>query len=446
MEREIYADLLRWKDSPYRKPLILYGARQTGKSYILTKFANEEFEDAIIFNCEKDPRIKAVFERDFRVERMLSDMEVLAGQRLVPGKALIFIDEIQEAPRALTALKYFCEEFPQLHIVAAGSLLGLAIHEGVSFPVGKVDELNLYPLSFPEFVLARLGKEAYIRLRTGELEELESLSPVYQETLREYYFTGGMPEVVRGFIEGRDRESLRSLQKSILQDYALDISKHAKPEILGRIHQVWNSIPQQLAKSNKKFVYGDIQKGARAKDFELAIQWLQDAGMIYKISRVRKAGLPLKFYEDFSGFKLFLLDHGLMGAMTDTPIAQILMRENVFEEYKGTFTEQYVLEQLKCYADTGIYYYDSDTSKLELDFLIQSGNALVPIEVKAEENLRAKSLSQFYADHPDSRPIRLSMSEYRRQEWMTNLPLYAACRITSQGETRAAGIAITGQK
>ena len=209
----------------------------------------------------------------------------------------------------------------------------------------------------------------------------------------------------------------------------MDISKHAKPEILGRIHQVWNSIPQQLAKCNKKFVYGDIQKGARAKDFELAIEWLMDAGIVYKVSRVRKAGIPLKFYEDFSGFKLFLLDHGLMGAIVDAPASEILLSENVFEEYKGTFTEQYVMEQLKCYAETGIYYYDSDTSKLELDFLIQSENTLLPIEVKAEENLRSKSLLQFHLDHPDAKPLRISMSGYRKQEWLTNIPLFAACRI-----------------
>lgn len=431
MEREIYSQLRKWKESDHRKPLILYGARQVGKSYSVTHFGEKEFDDIVIINCEKDSRVKSVFEKNFRTERIISDLEILTGKKIIPGKTLLFLDEIQEAPKAITALKYFSEDMPQLHIIAAGSLLGLAIHEGVSFPVGKVDELNLYPMSFPEFVMARLGRDAYDRLMNGDLDELDSLAPLFTETLREYYFTGGMPEVVSGFLDGRDVNELRNIQKRILQDYSLDISKHAKPEILGRIHQVWNSIPQQLAKSNKKFVYGDIQKGARAKNFELAIEWLLDAGIIYKISRVRKAGIPLKFYEDFSGFKLFLLDHGLMGAMVDAPVSEILLSENVFEEYKGTFTEQYVMEQLKCYAGTGIYYYDSDTSKLELDFLIQSGNSLVPIEVKAEENLRSKSLSQFFSDHPDAKPIRVSMSGYRQQNWLTNIPLFAANRITS---------------
>ena len=429
MEREIYKDLLKWKNSAYRKPLILYGARQVGKSYILTEFGRNEFEDIVLLNCEKDARIKAVFENGYHTERILSDLEILAEKKIIAGKTLVFLDEIQAAPKAITALKYFCEDMPELHIAAAGSLLGLAIHEGVSFPVGKVDEMHLYPLSFPEFVLARLGRGAYDKLTMQPLEALDSLSSLYTDALREYYFTGGMPEVVRGLLEGRDYTDLRNIQKRILQDYSLDISKHAKPEILGRIHQVWNSIPQQLAKSNRKFVYGDIQKGARAKDFELAIEWLQDAGIIYKISRVRKAGIPLKFYEDFSGFKLFLLDHGLMGAMSDAPISEILLSKNVFEEYKGTFTEQYVMEQLLYSVGSNVFYYDSDTSKLELDFLIQKEGRLIPIEVKAEENLRSKSLSQFYADHPDSCPVRISMSPFRRQDWLTNIPLYAACRL-----------------
>ena len=431
MEREIYTQLNQWKESENRKPLILFGARQVGKSYSVTNFGEREFEDTVIINCEKESRIKSIFDKDFRVDRIVSDIEILTGKKIVPGKTLLFLDEIQEAPKAITALKYFSEDMAELHVIAAGSLLGLAIHEGVSYPVGKVDEMNLYPLSFPEFVWARLGEKAYDKLLNADLDEIDSLGPLFIDTLREYYFTGGMPEVVNAFLEGRAVNDLRNIQKQILQDYSMDISKHAKPEILGRIHQVWNSIPQQLAKSNKKFVYGDIQKGARAKDFELAIEWLMDAGVVHKVSRVRKAGIPLKFYEDFSGFKLFLLDHGLMGAMVDAPPSEILLSENVFEEYKGTFTEQYVMEQLKCYAGTGIYYYDSDTTKLELDFLIQSENKLVPIEVKAEENLRSKSLSQFHLDHPDAKPVRISMSGYRRQDWLTNIPLYAVNRINS---------------
>lgn len=429
MERKIYQQLLEWKDNPYRKPLILKGARQVGKSYIITEFGKNEFEDCIVLNCDKDERIAGIFEHGFRTEKILSDMEVLTGKKFVPGKTLIFIDEIGEAPKALAALKYFCEDAPQYHVIVAGSLLGLAIHKGVSFPVGKVDEMELFPLSFSEFVLARKGSAAYDKLLNSDLNELDSLNGMFKELLREYYFTGGMPEVVQGYLDGRNPIDLRNVQKKILADYALDISKHAAPEILGRIHQVWNSIPQQLIKSNKKFIYGDIQKGARAKDFELAIEWLIDAGIIYKIPRVRKAGIPLKFYEDFNAFKLFMLDHGLMAAMVDAPVSELLLKENVFEEFKGSFTEQFVFEQLQCTRGGGIFYFDSESTKLEVDFLIQRENQLIPIEVKAEENLRSKSLRQFSLDYPESHPVRVSMSDYRKQDWLENIPLYAAERI-----------------
>ncbi len=408
-----------------------------GKSWILTEFGKQEFESCVVINCDKDQRIAAVFAHDLRPQRILSDIEIITGQRIIPGKTLLFIDEIGEVPRALAALKYFCEDAPEYHVAVAGSLLGLAIHQGVSFPVGKVDELSLYPMSFSEFVLAVQGKEAFEKLMHSPLEELNSLKAFYLELLRAYYFTGGMPEVVQGYLEKRPLQDLRDLQKRILADYSLDISKHADSSILGRIHQVWYSVPQQLVKSNKKFLYGDIQKGARAKDFELAIEWLMDAGIVCKIPRVRKAGIPLKFYEDFSAFKLFLLDHGLMGAMVDAPIAEILIEKNIFEEYKGSFTEQYVFEQLTAALKQEVFYYDSDTTKLELDFLIQLKNRLVPIEVKAEENLRAKSLRQFHENHPDCQPVRFSMSDYRKQEWMTNIPLYAVERVSDISEKPA---------
>ena len=429
MKRDLYDKLISWKDSPARKPLVLQGARQVGKTYLVQEFGRNEFEKMIVLNCDKDPRIRQIFEKDFRIERILSDIEILSGQEITAGNTLIFIDEVGEAPRALASLKYFQEDAPQYHVVVAGSLLGLAIHEGVSYPVGKTDEFYLYPLSFPEFVRAKQGEALYERLMTGSLEDLTGLSQLLKDLLREYYFTGGMPEVVREYLAGRPYTDLRNIQKQILADYALDISKHASTAILGRIHQVWNSIPQQLAKRNSKFIYGDIQKGARAKDFELAIEWLLDAGIIYKVPRVRKAGIPLKFYEDFSAFKLYLLDHGLMGAMVDAPISGILLNQNIFEEYDGTFTEQYVYEQLVASLSTGIYYYDSETSKLELDFLTQGQRALLPIEVKAGENLRSKSLKTFHESYPQSKPIRISLSDYREQDWLINIPLYAACRI-----------------
>ena len=400
-----------------------------GKSYIVKEFGKSEYENMIILNCDKDERIAPIFDHGFRTEKIISDIEVLSRQKILPKKTLIFIDEIDEVPKALAALKYFCEDASEYHIIAAGSLLGLAIHGGVSFPVGKVDELMLYPLSFSEFLMARNGENLAAELMSRPLSELESLKTILEESLREYYFTGGMPEAVRDFVEGKSVEDVRNVQKKILADYALDISKHAPSAALGRIHQIWNSIPQQLAKSNKKFIFGNIQKGARAKDFELALQWLLDAGIIYKISRVRKAGIPLKFYEDFSGFKLFMLDHGLMGAMVDASPASILLNKNVFEEYKGTFTEQFILEQMVATLGKTIYYYDDESSKLELDFLIQKDDTLFPIEVKAEENLRSKSLRQFHQNNPSSIPVRFSMSGYREEDWMTNIPLWEAERL-----------------
>ncbi|MBQ9324950.1 MAG: ATP-binding protein [Clostridia bacterium] len=429
MQRDLYEQLLRWKNNPSRKPLVLQGARQVGKTYLIKEFGQNEFEQMIVLNCDKDPRVGQIFQTDLRVDRILSDIEILTGQKVIAGKTLLFIDEVGEAPRALAALKYFHEDAPQYHVIVAGSLLGLAIHQGISYPVGKTDEMYLYPLTFPEFVRAKQGDALYYRLIQGALEDLSSLSSLLKDLLREYYFTGGMPEVVREYVNGRAYNDLRNIQKQILADYALDISKHAPSAILGRIHQVWNSIPQQLVKQNSKFIYGDIQKGARAKDFELAIEWLLDAGIVYKISRVRKAGIPLKYYEDFSAFKLFLLDHGLMGAMVDAPVSDILLSQNVFEEYNGTFTEQYVFEQLVATLTTGIYFYNSETSKLELDFLTQGKQSLLPIEVKAGENLKSKSLKTFHELFPKSDPIRISLSDYRKQDWLTNIPLYAACRV-----------------
>lgn len=429
MQRDLYSRLLDWKEKKDRKPLVLKGARQVGKTYIVNQFGKKEFDDCVILNCDKDERVAGIFSRGFRTDRIISDIEILSGRKIIPGKTLIFIDEVGEVPNALASLKYFCEDSPEYHIIVAGSLLGLAIHGGINYPVGKVDELTLYPLSFSEFVRAKESTACADKLVKDELSELESLGALYEQLLRQYYFTGGMPEVVQGYVNGKDISELRDMQKRILADYALDISKHAAGSILGRIHQVWNSIPQQLVKSNKKFIYGDIQKGARAKDFELAIEWLLDAGIIYRIPRVRKARIPLKFYEDFSAFKLFLLDHGLMGAMVDAPISEILLKDNIFSEYKGSFTEQYVFEQLICKKGGGVFYFDSEDTKLELDFLIQKENILVPIEVKAEENLRSKSLRQFYQNHPDSRPVRISMSPYRKEDWLVNIPLYAAERI-----------------
>lgn len=430
MKRKLYQDLLKWKNSPYRKPLVLKGARQTGKSWLIKEFGKTEFAHFYIFNCDKDSSLETIFSKGYDTERIIRDLEIKAGEKIDPKTSLIFFDEIQAVPRALTALKYFCEDAPQYYIIAAGSLLGLAIHEGSSYPVGKTDELTLYPMSFSEFVLAGKGNLLYEKLTEGPVDEIDTMRDTCMELLREYYFTGGMPEAVKAYvIEKRLPADIRNIQKTIIADYALDISKHAPKEILGRIHQVWNSIPQQLVKQNKKFVYGDIQKGARAKDFEIAVQWLIDAGMIAKVPRVRKAGIPLKYYEDFSAFKLFLSDLGLMGAMVDAPVSEILISDNIFTEYKESFTEQYVFQQFQSCIDNGIFYYSAENSQSELDFLLQNERHLIPVEVKAEENLQAKSLRQFSKKYPDSKPVRISMNPYREEDWMINLPLYATEQV-----------------
>jgi len=432
MERTIYSSLLAWKKSPSRKPLVLNGARQVGKTWILKEFGTKEYKNLVYFNCDGNKTIEQVFQDGFQMKSIIMNLGAIAGQEIFPGETLIVFDEIQEVPSVLTALKYFAEDVPEYHVAAAGSLLGLALHEGTGFPVGKVDILNLYPMSFDEFVLAVQGKQLSDILHSSNLESFAPLDTKFVEILRLYYFTGGMPEAVDAYVHGKSTQDIRNIQKAILYAYGKDISKHAEPGIVQKIHQVWDSIPQQLAKENKRFIYGALRHGARAKEYETAIQWLIDAGLVYKVQRVRKAGIPLKFHEDTEAFKLFLLDCGLMGVLSDAPPEQILIGNSIFEEYKGAFTEQYVVEQLKAQEAAkglSIFYFSADDSKQELDFLLQEGSELIPIEVKAEENLRSKSLRQFVLDHPSVHGIRFSMSPYRTQDWMTNIPLYAVCRI-----------------
>ena len=420
--------LLKWKNSAFRKPLILDGARQVGKTWVLQEFGHRHFNACAYLNCDGNEKVKDIFASGFSKERVIRDLGLVAGKPLGPD-VLLILDEIQEIPEALTSLKYFNETARELPIAAAGSLLGLSVHSGTGFPVGKVDVLNMHPMTFSEFVWAKKGEEAFNTLIEGKMEELASLHSMFKDLLRQYYFTGGMPEVVEAFVSGRSPDEIRTIQNAILYSYNKDISKHAPPKDIPRIHQVWESIPQQLAKENKKFIYGAIRSGARAKEFETAIQWLADAGIVHKVSRIRKAALPLKFYEDFEAFKLFVVDCGLLGAMTSTPPEEILVGENIFEEYKGAFTEQFVLQQMLPATQIKPFYFSADDSKQELDFLLQSDNRMIPVEVKAEENLRAKSLRQFVLNQPGTHGVRLSMSPYREQDWMTNYPLYAAERV-----------------
>ena len=348
----------------------------------------------------------------------------ITHETIKPGKTLIVLDEIQELEHGLTALKYFCEDAPEYHVAVAGSLLGIAMRHGESAPIGKVNIIRMFPMDFEEYLMARSETNALEMLQSGDWTTVSMIHETLQKLLREYYFVGGMPEAVSTFVKSLDTNAVRRVHNDILFIYRSDMSKHVTPNEATRISMVWQSIPSQLARENKKFVYGAVKAGARAKDFEMAIQWLVDAGLIYRVSRVRDVGMPLKFYEDFNAFKLYLLDVGLLGALSEIEPAQMLLSNDSLTECKGALTENYVLCQMKCIDELYTYYYSREDSKLEVDFVVQHNGKVTPIEVKAEENLRSKSLKTFMSSHTDLMAIRFSMSKYKEQEWMKNVPLY----------------------
>ncbi len=425
MKRTIISQLKSWKESPYRKPLILAGARQVGKTYILKEFGKQEYDNVAYINCDGNSEIADIFAENYEMSRVLMIIGAITKQPIVPGKTLIILDEIQELRKGLSSLKYFCEDAPEYHIAVAGSLLGVAMHQGESAPVGKVDILRLYPMSFEEYLLAKGEDRMLDILQKKDWTTTNMLHESLTLLLREFYFVGGMPEAVKTFLATNDANAVRKVQNDILFVYRSDMSKHVSPNEATRISMVWQSIPSQLAKENKKFVYGALRTGARAKDFEMAIQWLVDAGLVYRISRVREIGMPLKFYEDFNAFKLFLLDVGLLGALCEMEPSQMLISNKVMTESKGAFTENYVLCQLMCKENVHVYYYSREDSRLEIDFLVQHKGQITPVEVKAEENLRSKSLRTFIDANPSFKAVRFSMSPFMDQDWMTNVPLYA---------------------
>ncbi len=429
MERDILGKLKEWKNSPYRKPLIMLGARQVGKTYILKQFAKEEYENVAYINCDNNPQVQNLFEEDFDMQRVLLLLSAITRQKINPGKTLIILDEIQELPRGISSLKYFCEELPLYHVAVAGSLLGISLHGGESAPVGKVNIIRMYPMSFYEYLQARGEDGIYNILMSGDWKSIGVLHQQLVKLLREYYFVGGMPEAVKRFVETNDVNTVRQVQKEILFLYQNDMSKHLTNSESARIRQVWQIIPSQLARENKKFVFGAIKTGARAKDYEMAIQWLVDAGLVYRITKVNAAKMPLKFYEDISAFKLFLLDVGLLGALCEMTPLQMLESNNIMAESKGAFSENYLLAQLETINDMHIYYYSREDSKLEVDFMVQYNDKILPIEVKAEENLRSKSLRSFINSNQHLKGSRFSMSMYIDQEWMENFPLYIAAGI-----------------
>lgn len=424
MRREAMQQLYAWKEKVSRKPLIVRGARQVGKTWLMKEFAASAYKQYAYINFEDNEVMKDVFQKDFDIERVLMAIQLVTGV-VVDTNTLIVFDEIQEAPRGLTALKYFQEKASQYHVIAAGSLLGISMHKNNSFPVGKVDFVDLYPLSFSEFLEA-IGQESFAKLLVKkDWSLISTFRSKYIGFLKQYYYVGGMPEVVNAYLEHKDYAEVRQLQQNILDSYDRDFSKHAPIAEVPRIRMVWRSVPAQLAKENRKFIYGVVKEGARAKDFELAIEWLMDAGLIYKVNRVKKGGIPLAAYEDFSAFKLFMADIGLMGAMSGVPPQALLEGNVLFTDYKGAITEQYVLQQLKSVKGLNVYYWSSESSRGELDFLLQKDIQLIPVEVKAEENLQSKSLRSFIEKNEGLHGVRFSMSDYREQEWMTNYPLYS---------------------
>lgn len=431
MYRTAIEKLLKWKQNKHRKPMIIEGARQVGKTWLMKEFGQQAYADTVYINFDSNSRMAELFASDLDTERLIMGLELYAGHKIDPDNTLLIFDEVQEVPRALSSLKYFYENAPQYHIVCAGSLLGIALHQGTSFPVGKVDFMNLYPLSFREFLMAN-GQERFAELiDKRDFQMITSFKLTYIDALKHYYYVGGMPEAVQSFTENKDFNEVREIQRRILMAYEQDFSKHAPNEIVPRLRMIWNSIPSQLAKENKKFIYGLVREGARAKDYEAAIMWLSDCGLVHKISRVNTAGIPLRAYEDLKAFKLFVVDVGLLGCMAGLRQHTLLDGNDLFVEFKGALTEQYVCQQLKNIEDLDIYYYTNDRGSCEIDFVVDTGGKIVPVEVKAEVNLRAKSLKSYQEKFSPEISVRTSMADYKKEEWLVNLPLYAIDQITA---------------
>jgi len=430
MERIELQKLVKWKTKANRKPMIIRGARQVGKTWLMKAFGEKEYEQTAYINFESNKLLKGIFEQDFDIKRIITALQIETGLTIKSDNTLIIFDEIQEAPGALTSLKYFFENAPEYHILSAGSLLGVALNRQTSFPVGKVDFLDLYPLNYIEFIIAKGEQQLADLLTSGDWNLIKLYKNRYIELLRQYYYVGGMPEAIVAFTNNEDFLEVRTIQNSILDAYEQDFSKHAPHQIVPRIRMLWNSIPAQLAKENKKFLYGLVKEGSRAKEYELAMSWLIDCGLVHKVYRATKPALPLKAYEDNGAFKLFLLDVGLLAAMGTLDTKTLLQGNFIFEEFKGALTEQFVLQQLKTAKEIAIYYWSAENATAEIDFLIQHGDKVIPIEVKAEENLQAKSLRNFVNKYHPAVAIRTSMSDFREKEWLTNFPLYAISELT----------------
>jgi hypothetical protein len=429
MERKAEHQLLQWKDSRNRKPLLIYGARQVGKTWLMKKLGEKVFENTLYVNFEKEILLRGIFEQDYEPKRIIKLLETYFNQSVTPGKTLVILDEIQEAKGGLTSLKYFKEEMQELHLIGAGSLLGIALEKETSFPVGQVSFLNLYPMDFSEYLIA-LGHKNIVRaIEEQDWLLLKPLRNTLMTLLKQYFFVGGMPEAVLAFSETENYQEVKEIQLAILQAYEQDFSKHAPTEIIPRIRMVWNSVVSQLAKENKKFIYGILKEGARAKEFEQAIHWLENYGLIYRVYRTKKAHFPLAAYADLQAFKVYTLDVGLLSALGNLSSQTLIENERMFTEFKGALTEQFVLQEFKSMGFRQLFYWANDSGSAEVDFMLEKENKLFPIEVKSGENLQSKSLKTFAQKYPETHCFRTSLSDYRKETWMTNIPIYGVTQI-----------------
>ena len=424
MYRYKIEELKKWKESKDRKPLIIRGARQVGKTWLMKEFGKQEYQQVAYINFDDNERMNQLFSGDFDIERIIQGLKIESGVNIEAENTLIIFDEIQETPKAVTALKYFCERANEYNIVAAGSLLGVAMHEGTSFPVGKVDFLDLYPLNFFEFLEALGEKQLVELIKNDDIDLINVFADKLRQYLKQYMYIGGMPEVVDSYVQNKDFGEVRRKQNVLLTAYEQDFSKHAPNSVVPRIRQLWNNIPTQLAKENKKFIYGLVKEGARAREYELALSWLIDCGLVYQINRVNDCKIPLSAYQDFSAFKLYLLDVGLLCAMANIDATTIIDGNEIFVEFKGSLTEQFVLTELKTNTDVPIFYWSADKGIAEVDYIIQLGKNNIPIEVKSSENLQAKSLKSFVQKYDTQINVRTSMTNYKKEEWLINIPLY----------------------
>lgn len=424
MQRKILQSLQNWKQNPNRKPLIIQGARQVGKTWVMKHFGEQSFEQVAYINFDNNSRMKTLFSGDYDINRLILGLKIESGVDIQAHNTLIIFDEVQEVPQALSSLKYFYENAPEFYIVSAGSLLDVSLHHQVSFPVGKVDFLPLYPMDFHEFLLA-VGKQDLVELlNLKDWSLISAMKSRYIELLRQYYFVGGMPEAVKVFIETQNFNAVRQVQKNLLMAYEQDFSKHIRDgQTVQKVRSIWHAIPEQLAKENKKFIYANLQKGARSKDYEIALQWLKDSGLVHNVPRIKKPHLPLSAYQD-NAFKLYGLDIGLLSAQSHLDASILLDGSRIFSEFKGALTEQYVLQQLIANQDNPVFYWATEKGTAEVDFVVQQKQAVIPIEVKAEENLKAKSLKVYVEQFQPEYALRFSMADYREQDWLVNVPLY----------------------